>query len=75
MPGFYWQRGYGGTPGQLRVVEVVTSEGDGDRSLHVYAGGWEPGAPVDAREFDGAEWAGPIPPPRDRRHTAPGPGR
>lgn len=75
MPGFYWQRRYGGAPGQLRVVEVDASERDGARSLHVYVGGWEPGVPVDVRAFDGAEWAGPIPRPRDRRHTSPGSSR
>ena len=62
-PGYYWQRGYGGTPGLLRVVEVATCESDGDASLHVYVGGWEPGLAVSAPEFDECEWAGPIPKP------------
>lgn len=73
VAGFYWQRGYGGTPGQLRVVEVAASERDGDRDLHVYVGGWEPGVSINVREFRGAEWAGPIPRPRDRLHTFPDP--
>ncbi len=68
VPGFYWQRGYSGTPGQLRVVEVAESERYGDGTLHVFVGGWEPGRDVRAREFSGCEWAGPIPRPRERLH-------
>lgn len=68
-PGYYWQRGYGGAPGHLRVVEVATSEVHGDGSLHVYVGGWEPGLPVYAPDFDRCEWAGPIPTPNDGPRT------
>lgn len=61
--GFYWQRGYGDAPGLLRVVEVAVSESEGDGALHAFVGGWEPGTPVDAPEFERSEWAGPIPEP------------
>jgi len=72
VPGFYWQRGYGASPGQLRVVEVAESESDGDGSLHVFVGGWEPGRDVRSREFSRSEWAGPIPRPRERLHPPTG---
>ena len=66
LPGFYWQRGYGDVPGLLRVIEVAASERDGDSSLHAFIGGWEPGLPLDAPDFDLCEWAGPIPEPSSR---------
>jgi hypothetical protein len=68
-PGYYWQRGYGDSPGLLRVVEVAVSEVDGDGSLHAFVGGWEPGLPLTAPELAGCEWAGPIPEPNDGPRT------